>query len=391
LLKDAHAAIYVLTHDTASKNKEQIQAMMDKEPWLLIVDEAHNFRNSSAAGYKSLHSLCVRAQHVLLMTATPYYNGPEDVRAIIGLIQAGGFEPKLKDAVALKDNRDGYFAMFKDLVAFTPVEDETSSAFFPAVRTHRNYVVLNAVQIKKLGDLKKPLDVIDLTGENPNPFLTQSLSITSDDTSLKLKIVIADICQRLRAWKKTPDDQARTLAALVISEWTTDVLKPLYDALLLALGKDARYVGWIDGSASREARNQTVRAFNAGQLCAVCMSKAAGEGVDFLGVRQVYLLTPQWTPGAHQQFIGRAKRFQSHTNYLSEYQTVDVFEYISVPRELASQAAIETYLNWPEETRDPFEPHLTELYMLRTRMRKTDHMQKYLQQLRTQAIPLQCE
>lgn len=51
---------------------------------VIIVDEAHRFRNQDTKGYELLKNIC-RNKKVILLTATPFNNKPEDVLALINL------------------------------------------------------------------------------------------------------------------------------------------------------------------------------------------------------------------------------------------------------------------------------------------------------------------
>lgn len=62
------------------------------EPFLLILDEAHRFRNEDTNDYKLLHQVCHSHpdNKILLLTATPFNNDPKDVFALIKLFQIPG-------------------------------------------------------------------------------------------------------------------------------------------------------------------------------------------------------------------------------------------------------------------------------------------------------------
>ncbi len=53
---------------------------------LIIVDEAHRFKNEESLGYQALHELC-QDNKVVLLTATPFNNEPQDIFAMIKLFQ----------------------------------------------------------------------------------------------------------------------------------------------------------------------------------------------------------------------------------------------------------------------------------------------------------------
>lgn len=53
---------------------------------LIIVDEAHRYRNELTQDYANLHRLCM-GNEVLLLTATPFNNRPQDIFSLIKLFQ----------------------------------------------------------------------------------------------------------------------------------------------------------------------------------------------------------------------------------------------------------------------------------------------------------------
>ncbi|MDR1219621.1 MAG: phospholipase D-like domain-containing protein, partial [Treponema sp.] len=53
---------------------------------LIIIDEAHRYRNENTADYGLLHRICV-GNKVLLLSATPFNNRPEDIFSLIKLFQ----------------------------------------------------------------------------------------------------------------------------------------------------------------------------------------------------------------------------------------------------------------------------------------------------------------
>ncbi len=62
------------------------------EPILLILDEAHRYRNEDTDDHKLLHRVCRShpENKVVLLTATPFNNDPKDVFALIKLFQTPG-------------------------------------------------------------------------------------------------------------------------------------------------------------------------------------------------------------------------------------------------------------------------------------------------------------
>ena len=56
------------------------------EKFLIIIDEAHRFRNEYTQDYALLHNLC-SDNKVLLLTATPFNNKPDDIYSMLKLFQ----------------------------------------------------------------------------------------------------------------------------------------------------------------------------------------------------------------------------------------------------------------------------------------------------------------
>lgn len=58
----------------------------ENEQWLIVIDEAHNYRNEFTQDYDNLKNLCV-GNKVMLLTATPFNNQPSDIYSMIKLFQ----------------------------------------------------------------------------------------------------------------------------------------------------------------------------------------------------------------------------------------------------------------------------------------------------------------
>jgi len=80
---------------------------------VIIVDEAHRYRNSSTETYEKLKTIC-RGRSVILLTATPFNNSPADILSLLSLF----IVPK-KSNITLSNNLVDLFrfynSLFKDL------------------------------------------------------------------------------------------------------------------------------------------------------------------------------------------------------------------------------------------------------------------------------------
>ena len=62
------------------------ELVKDGEQFLIIIDEAHRFRNEYTQDYALLHNLC-SGNKILLLTATPFNNQPADIYSLVKLFQ----------------------------------------------------------------------------------------------------------------------------------------------------------------------------------------------------------------------------------------------------------------------------------------------------------------
>ncbi len=77
----------VFSRGIIKKALEHYEDRVQKDQkWLIIVDEAHNFRNEYTQDYDILKRLCT-GNKVMLLTATPFNNQPADIYSMIKLFQ----------------------------------------------------------------------------------------------------------------------------------------------------------------------------------------------------------------------------------------------------------------------------------------------------------------
>jgi len=74
---------------------------------VIIIDEAHRFRNEDTKSYEQLKNLC-RDKIVILLTATPFNNRPGDILSLLKLF----ITPK-KSIITLENNLNDKFRIFK--------------------------------------------------------------------------------------------------------------------------------------------------------------------------------------------------------------------------------------------------------------------------------------
>lgn len=127
---------------------------------VIIIDEAHRFRNQDTRGYEELRNIC-RSRQVVLLTATPFNNRPGDILALLKLF----ITPK-KSSITLEENLAGQFKGFQgmfDRLAYIKKywNSSKSDKQKKALTYFQNIFGLEKIQLKlvkeKSGDLAKQI------------------------------------------------------------------------------------------------------------------------------------------------------------------------------------------------------------------------------------------
>ena len=124
--------------------KEIIKRNNDIE--VVIVDEAHRFRNEETESYALLHEIC-RNKKVILLTATPFNNSPKDIYALLKLF----IIPK-KSPITLDSNLEELFRKlenkFKNLRKKKKPNNSNSNKELSLISQEIKYI-LNPVMIRR--------------------------------------------------------------------------------------------------------------------------------------------------------------------------------------------------------------------------------------------------
>lgn len=339
----------ILHYAQAVRDGQGVAAVKRAKKCLLVIDEAHNLKTETASAktqlnetiHEMLRVACGKGNggRVLLLTATPMPNTPADVIPLLRLIDpsipALPKDPKDRDRLVTA----AYLAQHaQHLVAFPGMD---LSPHFPREVHKRVEVPLaDRAQLAKLADLDQPSKQKRAGDGLSKAYLTlprkACLFLNNGRPTAKMLALAANL------------KQTKARPALVFTEYTgeeehkdkTYIIKQIVRTV-----QDAAphlRAAYLTGDTRAEDRQGLVNAMNAGQLDVLVMSSAGAEGLDFKGVREVHLLTPDWSPGEVDQKVGRAVRFRSHAALPPAEQEVTVFRYVAVP----VGERVDEYLAW---------------------------------------------
>jgi SNF2 family DNA or RNA helicase len=329
------------------------------ESGLLIVDEAHRARDPRSKTFRVLRG--TPAEKRLLLTGSPVYNRPEDIAPLVN-IAAGGE----KDVLPMgTDFRHRYVQepgqSVLDLIPFVhtraslkrkgelrskvaPWVDyyaDAESSDYPSTKETRVAVPMTKDQSKlhaaAWGQLPAWARAKIRAGLPPtkselaaiNQFEAQTRQISGSMRNYvqeggpttptpKIQRAYEDF---MKQYEGNPQHKA-----LIYSNYKA----PLVDYKTLLEEKGVPYAEFT-GDQTMTERKKIVEGYNAGQIKALLVTSAGGEGLDLKGTRQVQILEPHWNEEKVKQVIGRAVRMGSHTDLPEDQRHVDVQRYVSHP------------------------------------------------------------
>lgn len=318
----------------------------------IIVDEAHHLRSQTKNNVflSKLFHTCFK---IMLLTATPIINYLNDIAPLINIVKRG------KGDVFPTDRNLFNFFYFdehsltitnKPLISnklrntISHYEIKSNLKYYPNYKSHtikiemsslqfeeyKNYLKLVHDQPSSLVDIDILLDFdMNLTKRKKNYFLsaTRQLSNTlnSDINSPKI----------LAIYKKI---RKGAFPIIIYSNY----LKNGIFTMAKKLNKHNISLQVITGSTTSDQINSVVNNYNKRMFNVLLISSAGSESLDLKNTRQIHIMEPHWNEAKIKQVIGRAIRYQSHSQLPIKQRFVDIYRWISIfPKPFKNQSADE--------------------------------------------------
>jgi len=287
---------------------------------LIIFDEIHNFRTDikekrfSIADYAFQAS--DRALKVLGLTATPIVNSINDFLNIMAIItgekipkynpKGGGFQTifrllsRFRANISMhkivdvdEDNFPTYQVINKN-ITMTP---EAEIGYKSMIKDNENFVA-NFYRDFRHGDV---VSTNEMDVDTKSGFIIEKLKKQMRTTGKIKKTVIYSnfIARGIASLQRHTDD----VEAVDLDSFT------------------------IDGSTTDTERRETVERFNNPneKIKILFISKAGSEGLDLKGVRNIFIMEPNWNPALDLQIIGRGVRHKSHRDLPQDERNVTIY------------------------------------------------------------------
>ncbi len=245
---------------------------------MLVVDEAHNVKNSKARRTQNVLLLVQKAERVLYMTGTPLENRLEEMRYLIESIDhATGVKLKMLPSVM----NDTFSKMISHVYLRRNREDVLTE--LPELIEIEEWISMNDAEKQAYKESLK----------SKNFMAVRRISWNAGEKSEKLKR-LKELCGEAR------EDGRRVL----VFSYFLDTLEICESVL----GEDC--VGRIDGGLAPLKRQELVDRFKEAPHGAVLLGQvtAAGVGLNIQAASVVIFCEPQLKPSMEEQAIARAYR-----------------------------------------------------------------------------------
>lgn len=299
----------------AIKNKDIISPKNS----LIIIDEAHNLRKLDGTLYTYIYEYCLKAEKILLLTATPLINYKYDIINLVSLVKG---EPPIskqefyeieKSPPKLKKYLKDVFNIYEKTIETHFPNKTVYEVFLPMTKSYYElYKKVERGEIKKLPDFK----------DNQNIFafyngVRRSANIIGDK-SIKINWVYDKILENPRS------------KFVIYSNYIDMGMKPIMNRL----DKKKIKYSYITGEMSISKRKEAVDNYNSGNIKILFISKSGAEGLDLKNTNYMIVLEPTWNDNLLNQIIGRVVRYKSHSDLKKSKQKVSIYRLFLVkPKE----------------------------------------------------------
>lgn len=300
------------------KNLETVQQLNNS---LLIVDEVHNLRTlpqlnrNKKIGINTFYvaQAIANANKILLLSGTPIFNSIQDIRSIYYF-----FNPELSINVIQKLSIPDIIKGLSCKISY--YEPTESSTDFPTRNNHYIGIPMSSSFEQKYDDL-----VINIQSKGFDP---NNIELGEKDLSI--------FYNGLRRGVNLLEQDSKSNHKL---QWVFEKLRSSFHGqktiifshfknagvLLLSKRLNSNTYGIITGDIPMSKRKQIIQDYNSGKKPFLFITKAAGEGINLYGTRNVIILEPSWNDSTIEQVIARAIRYKSHEHLPSNQRHVDVY------------------------------------------------------------------
>lgn len=327
---------FIKEYDHRNRDADKVKKLHGR---ILIVDEAHNLRNTASTISQVVVRAAASAHKVLALSGTPIQNRPCEIAPLLCMIKPhcvpltqAAFEERF-GVSGLDANREQLKkALHCTICHYKPLSENPD---YPTLSVREVLVSMHPQQVKAhlqaIRDLP-PTDFEDLANsKNLMAFLNGPRRISNGVVSSN-HMYAAKLEELVRRVAQGVADHHKSIVYSSFLEYGVNVIKHL-------LNQQKIPYAVITGEQSRESKEKARIAYNTRQVMVLIFSKAGSEGLTLQDTTYVHVAEPGWSDANIQQVIGRSRRLKSHSGKYGS--KVTVYKYLSVmppPSSLFSKA-----------------------------------------------------
>lgn len=302
-----------ITIRTYTKGLKEIEKQGGCRDKILVIDEAHNFKNLYSKRTSKAIACSELARKVILLSATPLVNNTEEIIPLMKMITYYSVSDIRK---MIKGSVNDFSTLFNcNISYYTKSKDDEH---YPKMISHVKRIEMDDEYYNayyKIQEDIKDKDTPEIFKDNKNlvSFLNGVRRGVNKlkQPSKKIKFCLKIILENLKNNRKV----------LIYSNW----LSAGIDIISKYLRTNGIAYSIITGSLSKEERDQQMKLYNKGVTKIMLLTSAGGEGLSLIETRVVMVLEPHWNKEKINQLIGRAIRYKSHSRLPVEERVVNVY------------------------------------------------------------------
>lgn len=289
----------------------------------LIVDEAQNLKRHNGKNAASVINCAKKAKKVLLLTATPVINRPNEIVNLVAMIDGeDAITPGNFDRHIMTDDEafDNFFRCKISYLKSVRNEDYPESEEH-MVEFEMDKKYYSAYRTIEQGQESALCTSLFGCGSNLQAFyngIRRAANNIESENGPKINWIINKIQTENKRNKKN-----KTLIYSSFLDAGSRLVMKRLDKLKIPYVK-------VDGTMSKTKRKEAVESYNSGEVNILFISKAGGEGLDLKGTRHVIITEPAWADASLEQVKGRAIRYKSHEALPVKDRRVDIWNLFMV-------------------------------------------------------------
>jgi len=345
-LNSAHITMY-----SYQKIKLELETKLDLlQGCSCIVDEAHNLRNETTKNLTLITALNF-ANRIMLLTATPIINYPNDIAVLVNIVR--------KKDVLPTDQRIFNNMYYDDEAVLLKNEDTLKEKFINSISYYKtidtgDYPTSSTIY----GEAEMNKEQIDVYGSYIRKYLYDDAIVTANPTAQLFNINLEMVDKKKKNFFL---NATRQLSNTVEGNETFPKIQRIFEVLkkgpypavvysnflengifCLAILLEKAEISYqsITGSTLPQKINHIVDKYNKSDYKVLLISSAGSESLDLKCTRQVHIMEPHWNESRITQVIGRAIRYRSHESLPKKDRHVDIYRWVAVfPRSIVNESA----------------------------------------------------